>query len=82
MPGWKSAWEQATGGIIDGHPYNVNAITFPTTGEDWAQTVRAVGLVDAATGGRLIGSLQLIRQINVFKGDSVEINADSFFIAF
>jgi len=67
---------------ISGHPFNVNKITFAQATEDWAQTVKAVGLVDAASGGLLIGSLVLSNPIDVLDGDSVEIEAQSLSIAF
>lgn len=67
---------------ISGHPFNSQKITFGPATEDWQQPVKAVGLLDAASGGLMIGSLVLPNQIDVLDGDYVEINADSLSIAF
>lgn len=58
-----------------GSPSNKNKLTFGPATEDWLQTVRAVGLVDAASGGILIGGSPA-GPASVADGDTLEVNSD------
>ncbi len=58
-----------------GPPSNKNKLTFGPATENWGQSVKGVGLVDAASGGVLIGGTSA-GPASVLDGDTVEINVE------